>query len=403
MTELNLLMVADGRSPIARNWIRGVLARGHRVHMVSTYSFDPPEGLSSTNIVPVAFSRAARSGGVGPGVQIGGTGAMKLRTALRHWLGPLTLPFAGRRLGRIIERIQPDLVHAMRIPYEGMLAASSGPSCPWVVSVWGNDFTLHAPASPWMRMWTTRVLREASGLHTDCRRDLRMALAWGFNDDKPATVLPGNGGIDLDVFHPGDPGNLKGSALEGLKERSRRGSPMIVNPRGFRGYVRSDTFFQAIPRVLEVHPGAVFLCPAMAGAEEAERWIGKLNLPAENIELLPVLSAEEMAVSFRLAEVMVSPSEHDGTPNSLLEAMACGCFPVCGDLESLREWIAHGENGLLIDPADPRALAEGIHQALSDGEMRRRAADANVGIVRKRAENGVVMDRAMDFYQQLAG
>ncbi len=51
---------------------------------------------------------------------------MRLRTALRQWLGPLTLPGAARQLRLLIDQVQPDLVHAMRIPYEGMLAALAG-------------------------------------------------------------------------------------------------------------------------------------------------------------------------------------------------------------------------------------------------------------------------------------
>lgn len=44
-----------------------------------------------------------------------------------------------------------------------------------------------------------------------------------------------------------------------------------------------------------------------------------------------------MAYLFRLADVTVSLSEDDGTPNTLLEAVACGCFPIAGDIESVRE------------------------------------------------------------------
>jgi glycosyltransferase involved in cell wall biosynthesis len=36
--------------------------------------------------------------------------------------------------------------------------------------------------------------------------------------------------------------------------------------------------------------------------------------------------------------------------------MACGCYPVVGDIESLREWITPGVNGSLIDPGDVKAL-----------------------------------------------
>ena len=77
---------------------------------------------------------------------------------------------------------------------------------------------------------------------------------------------------------------------------------------------------------------------------------------------------------FRSAAVLVSPSTHDGTPNTLLEGMACGCFPVAGDLESIREWITPGVNGLLVDPSDADALAEAILSALDQPELRAKAA-----------------------------
>ena len=84
-----------------------------------------------------------------------------VRTAIRQRLGPFTLPSAARRLGEIIARLQPDLVHALRIPYEGMLAAlalADTASPPLVISVWGNDFTLHAPSSPRMRRYTRQAV-----------------------------------------------------------------------------------------------------------------------------------------------------------------------------------------------------------------------------------------------------
>jgi len=118
---------------------------------------------------------------------------VRLRTLLRQWLGPLTLPGAARRLNEVIAAVEPELVHAMRIPYEGMLAALAQPQAPLLVSVWGNDFTLHAPSTPWMRRYTRQALQGAQALHTDCQRDLRLARAWGFSAEKPAVVLPGAG------------------------------------------------------------------------------------------------------------------------------------------------------------------------------------------------------------------
>ena len=84
---------------------------------------------------------------------------MALRTFIRQWLGPLTFPRVVRQLRALAEDIQPDIVHAMRYPYEGIIAALANPKAPLIVSVWGNDFTLHATASPLIGYYTRRALK----------------------------------------------------------------------------------------------------------------------------------------------------------------------------------------------------------------------------------------------------
>jgi glycosyltransferase involved in cell wall biosynthesis len=174
----------------------------------------------------------------------------------------------------------------------------------------------------------------------------------------------------------------------------------VINPRGFRAYVRNDTFFKAIPRVLEKHPLVRFVCPAMAGEAQAEKWVAELKI-GHAVDLLPPQNRLQMADLFRRAEVMVSITTHDGTPNTLLEALACGCFPIAGDIESLREWITPGQNGLLVDPGDPGAMAGAILTAIADPQLRRQAQDWNLSIVCERAEYQRVMQQASEFYSQL--
>ncbi len=387
---MRLLFVADGRSPIALNWIRHFVDRGHEVHLASTFACSPGLTLASLNIVPVAFS-------VGTG--LGQTSTrhrarfIGLRAAVRHWLGPFTLPAGARRLSRVISQVRPDLVHAMRIPFEGMLAARAASAVPLLLSSWGNDLTLHAPASPGMRRLTRLALGRADGLHADCARDARLAGDWGFPAGRPIWVLPGNGGVRTDIFNRA---GKDAAALEGVPAEA----PVIVNPRGFRSYVRTDTFFRAIPQVLERHPQAVFVCPAMAGEAQAEDWVTRLGLrPA--VRLLPKLDPAGMASVFRRAAIAVSPSEHDGTPNSLLEAMACGSFPIAGDLESLREWLTPGDNGLLIDPASPEALAAAINRVLDDAGLRSRAAEHNARLIAQRADFATIMPQVEASYAEL--
>ena len=398
---MRLAFIADGRSPIAQGWISLLTERGHEVHLLSTFRCVHLPGIASLHFIPVAFSGMGKQGERGEFHAPGGTQGIGLRSVIRHWLGPLTLPRAAGTVRKILETLEVDLIHSLRIPFEGMVAASAQLQIPLVVSVWGNDFTLHARSSPGMKNHTRQTLSRADALHADCKRDIHLAADWGFHPDCPTVVLPGGGGVVRDLFKPALPemGVLRPEVRKQLEDLSVD-NPIVVNPRGFRAYVRNDTFFRSIPGVVEKNPGTMYLCPAMAGNEEASRWLDQLKIE-QSVRLLPKLSQGEMAMVYRLSKVMVSPSEHDGTPNTFLEAIACGCFPVVGDLESLREWVADGENGLLIDPDDAEGLAQATSRALMSAELREQASKINQDLIDGRADRDQVAISAERFYKDV--
>jgi len=379
---MRVLFVADGRSPIALNWIRFFVERGDEVFLASTFACSPELPLQELAITPVAYSGSTGSARPPRG---GSSTALKWRSALRHLLGPLTIPRAARRLRVFAERIRPDLVHAMRIPFEGMLAADAYGAAPLLISVWGNDFTLHAASTALMRHYTEWTLRVTNALHADCRRDIRLAREWGLGPTRPTLVIPGGGGIRANVF---------------FAAANPPADPIVIIARGSRAYVRNDIFFKAIPLVLARNPNAKFVCVALSGNSEASRWVEKLGI-GHAATLLPQLPQADLAELMRRSQVMVSPGTHDGTPNSLLEGMACGCFPVVGDLESIREWIRHGENGLLADPTNPGDLARAILRALEDKNLRREAAGLNQQLIMQRADYAHCMSKAQDFYTRI--
>ncbi|HET6845456.1 MAG TPA: glycosyltransferase family 4 protein [Anaerolineales bacterium] len=379
---MRILFVADGRSPIALNWIRYFVERGDDVFLASTFACSPDMALRELQITPVAFSGTRPQSIASQG---GSALGLRWRTALRHALGPLTIPSAARGLRSYIQRVQPDLVHAMRIPFEGMLASDARAMMPLVVSVWGNDFTLHAASTPLMRHYTEWTVAVADALHADCHRDIRLAREWGLDISKPTLVIPGSGGVRLDVFH----------APQTVPEE-----PVVINPRGARAYVRTDVFLLAIPRVLQQFPKARFLCTGLAGDRDTAQLISKLDI-AHAVQVIPQVTQQYLAELFRGAQVLVSPSTHDGTPNTLLEGMACGCLPVAGNLDSIREWIRDGENGLLVDATDVEQVADAILRGLQDKDLRQRAAGLNQALIRQRAEYGRCMQQAADFYARV--
>ncbi len=379
---MRLLFVADGRSPIAQNWIRYFAERGDEVFLASTFHCTVDFPLKQLELTPVAFS-AVKKQSSRPGTASART--VGLRTLIRHWIGPLTISRSAPKLRAFIQEVQPELIHALRVPYEGMLAAQAYTGTPLIVSIWGNDFTLHAPSTPLMSYYTRKTMTVTHALHADCERDIRLGRKWGLSQDKPTLVTPGNGGIRSDVFYP---------PAEPVKE------PIIINPRGFRAYVNNEAFFKAIPLVLAKRADAKFICASMAGESQALQWMKELKIE-HAVQLNPPLTHAQMAETFRGAQIIVSPAIHDGTPNTLLEGMACGCFPIAGDLESIREWITHGQNGLLVNPNDPQSIADGILLAIQREDLRREAAGLNANIIATRAEYTRNMKLVGEFYESI--
>jgi len=394
---MHILITADGRSPIAINWIRMVLDAGHMVTLVTTYPCQKIPGVEHIIPLHVAFGSLA-GGGSSP------SSALRrlvrrfrpLFQAARNTFAPLGMERAGRQFSRLVEQVQPDIVHALRIPYEGILASHTPPGIPLVVNIWGNDFTLHANSSRMLGRLTTGTLRRADALMADTRRDLRLAVRWGFDSTKPALALPSAGGIDLEQVGAAVPLPFRQEVFAKIP----KDIPWVVNPRGIRAYTRTDVFFQSIPLVLNRWQNVRFLCPGMENRKEAEDWVQRLGI-SDHVHLLPVLSQDDLWRLFSRSVMSLSITMHDGTPNTLLEAMACGSLPIAGDLETLREWITPGVNGLLVDPNQPQAVADAMLLGFTNPQLFRTAAEINRNIILERAETRMVREKLQKFYQEI--
>lgn len=72
------------------------------------------------------------------------------------------------------------------------------------------------------------------------------------------------------------------------------------------------------------------------------------------------------------ASVYVLPSYREGTPRSVLEAMAMGRPIITTDAPGCRETVRNGENGLLVPVGDAEALAGAMHRLVCEPDLRQR-------------------------------
>lgn len=70
----------------------------------------------------------------------------------------------------------------------------------------------------------------------------------------------------------------------------------------------------------------------------------------------------------RASDICVLPSLQEGMPNALLEAMACGLPVVATRIGGVSDVVQDGYSGIIVEPGDSRALAEGILGLLKDKE-----------------------------------
>src|SRR5262249_17827058 len=170
-------------------------------------------------------------------------------------------------------------------------------------------------------------------------------------------IYVGQWGVDTSAFFPTppDPGLVS--------ELNLTTRPVILSPRHIFPLYNQKTIVSAFALVVKEVPDAVLVLKHHDKDEDyfrsIERQVASLGLE-KSVRFVGTMPHQRMAALYCMAAVTVSVPLSDGTPMSILEAMACGSVPVVSDLPSLREWIQDGWNGHLVSPHNADALAQRI-------------------------------------------
>ena len=140
-----------------------------------------------------------------------------------------------------------------------------------------------------------------------------------------------------------------------------------------KGY---DTLAHAMPIVLQTCPTATFLFAGQNPAR-AEDLISicRENGSESHLALLGKVSEEDKVRLMRQSECLVYPTRYESFGLPPLEAMAASCPVIASDLPVVNEMIQNGENGILVEPESPTALAEGIVRLLTDPALSMRLVE----------------------------
>lgn len=256
-----------------------------------------------------------------------------------------------------------------------------------------NVWDSYHPATRWGNMLTFPRNHHVFAVSEHVRTSIRYPKAVRFLPMPPVETL----------YHGVDPNALaQWGSSDGV--RDELGLPAdaplfgtVANFRpqkGHRDLVRAATYVrQAVPdaRLLLVGQG-----PA---EEEVRRDVRELGLEGTVLFLGQRTDAPRVAGSL---DVFVLPSLFEGLAIALIEAMALGRASVVTGVGGLGEVIRNGENGLVVPPADPKALAHAIVTLLEDEGLRRRLGEQ----ARRRAADFDIrkaVGRMQQVYEELLG
>ncbi len=165
------------------------------------------------------------------------------------------------------------------------------------------------------------------------------------------------------------PNAVRISATSPAEERARE--PMVLAMGRFVRQKRFDVVLDAFG--LASHAEPTWSLEILGDGPLREALMARAASAglADRVRLPGVVAAPEETL--RRAGIFVLSSDFEGFPNALVEAMACGCAVVATDCPSgPGEIVRHGEDGILVPPGDPAAMAEALGRLMADPELRRR-------------------------------
>jgi glycosyltransferase involved in cell wall biosynthesis len=142
--------------------------------------------------------------------------------------------------------------------------------------------------------------------------------------------------------------------------------------------------FDAIPRVIERHPDTRFVLAGVAESDAMEPVIraeADRRGIAHRITFLGSVEGRDKAAAYATCEMLVVPSWTEAFPLVIPEAMAAGLPVIATAVGAIPDFVTDGEDGFLVPPRDPAALADRISRLLEDEHLRRRISER----VRERA------------------
>jgi glycogen synthase len=300
-------------------------------------------------------------------------------------------------LSMIRDPIDADIVHSHT--WYGALAGYMAKvlyNIPYVATVHSLE-----PLRPWkeeqlgrsyhLTTWVEKIALENADRIVAVSKHARGEILDHFNVDAKNIAVIHNG-IDLDTWRPA-------SAKDTLRAYEISDDYILFLGRTSR----QKGMTHLLDAMEYVDPGVRLVCCTSApDTPEVEKEIAARVAKQKRVLWINTMLREDQAMElYTNASLFVCPSVYEPFGIINLEAMACETPVVASAVGGIQEVVVPGETGLLVPPADPRALAEAINKLLRDRRLARKMGKAGRLRVEKYFSWASIAKKTKDMYTEV--
>lgn len=333
---LKLLILSDTAAPHTRRWANWFHEQGNQVSVVS---------LNPINC----------NGYAGPTI----FHLWKASSRSNFLVRALKFIVVYFRLIRVVNRTQPDVIHAHSTGAYAWLAFLT--RRPYVVTPWGTDLLIDAKNSRLNWRITVHVLKRACLVTTDGEHFIPILERMGIPSSR---ILKHMFGTDTRGFSPRDKKMIRTDL--GLPDK-----PTIISARTLYPVHDVQTFINALPKVFSTTNNIQVLVVGDGSEREKLQSLVTSYQLEDKVFFMGMLSEPDLQLALAASDIYVSTSLMDaGLAGGTAEAMATSLPVIHTDYGDNKFWTKEGEGGHLFPIGDSNLLSELIVKLLNDTELR---------------------------------
>ncbi len=274
------------------------------------------------------------------------------------------------RLAKVLRERKVDVLHAFLLDAEiaARLAAPLAGVPVVIASERNTDYVrprLHTIAlKTTQRLFHVMVANSFAGKQFNVRT---LGLS-------PSRIEVVHNGVDVERFRPDPPAGESFRRKLGLS----LDHPVVGMVGSFKRQKGHDCFLRMARRVADANPDAKFLIVGeplsddLAATSQYQSEIKALTTSLNLTDRCIFLGNQrDMRSVYNACDVTVLLSRHEGTPNVLLESMACGVPVVASNIADNAVIVRDGETGHVVPREDSEAAAQCVEKLLADSSRRK--------------------------------